>query len=294
MASMIHAYDGYCFVDFACSAPYVDIDMHPDDVTQKLDAVFLSPHKFLGGPGTPGVMVFDKTLYRLKVPDCPGGGTVAWTNPWGAHRYFEDVEAREDGGTPPFLQTIRTAMAIKLKEQMGTDEIHKREEHLKSIIWTRMKAVPGLHLLAPDVEERLAIFSFYLEGLHFNLGVKLLNDRYGIQTRGGCACAGTYGHYLLDVDEAHSCSITDAIDKGDLTAKPGWIRFSLHPVMRDEEAIYIIEAIEELAAHHETWSKDYSYQKHSNEWEHTASHERDMQDHQVKSWFSLEGREERV
>ena len=288
IASMIHAYGGYCFVDFACSAPYVDIDMHPADETQKLDAVMFSPHKFLGGPGTPGVLVFDRSLYRCKVPDHPGGGTVKWTNPWGGHRYFEDVETREDGGTPPFLQTIRAAMAIGLKEEMGTAAMAEREEHLKNLIWDELLAIPGLNMLADNISDRLPIFSFYIEGLHFNLGVKLLNDRFGIQTRGGCACAGTYGHYLLGVDENHSCTITEAIDHGDLTAKPGWIRFSLHPVMTDEETLFILEAIRELAKRHQRWALDYVYQPHNNEFVHKTWKESERQDKRVKGWFDLE------
>jgi selenocysteine lyase/cysteine desulfurase len=287
IASMIHAYGGYCFVDFACSAPYVDIDMHPADVNQKLDAVMFSPHKFLGGPGTPGVLVFNRSLYHCSVPDQPGGGTVKWTNPWGGHSYFEDVETREDGGTPPFLQTIRTAMVIKLKEEMGTLAIAEREEHLKNLIWDNLLAIPGLNMLADNISDRLPIFSFYIEGLHFNLGVKLLNDRFGIQTRGGCACAGTYGHYLLGVDESHSCSITDAIDHGDLTAKPGWIRFSLHPVMTDDEALYILDSIRELAMRHKRWALDYEYQPHNNEFLHKTWKESEKQEARVKSWFSV-------
>lgn len=288
IASMVHAYGGYCFVDFACSAPYVDIDMHPEDETQKLDAVFFSPHKFLGGPGTPGVMVFDRSLYRCKVPDHPGGGTVKWTNPWGGHRYFDDVETREDGGTPPFLQTIRTAMAIRLKEQIGTELIHEREEHLKNLIWDELTAIPTLHVLADNRKDRLAIFSFYVEGLHYNLGVKLLNDRFGIQTRGGCACAGTYGHYLLGVDEQHSCSITEAIDEGDLSSKPGWIRFSLHPLMTDEEALYVLDAIKELAKRHQRWAMEYVYRSDCNEYAHKTWVGPEQETDRVKSWFDLE------
>ena len=119
MAAIMHEYGGHCFVDFAAAAPYVDIDMHPDDPAQKLDAVFFSPHKFLGGPGTSGVLVFDRDLYQRNVPDEPGGGTVDWTNPWGGHRFVNSVEAREDGGTPGFLQSIKAALCVRLKEDMG-------------------------------------------------------------------------------------------------------------------------------------------------------------------------------
>jgi len=121
MAKIMHHYGGVVFVDFAASAPYVDIDMHPaDDEKKKLDAIFFSPHKFLGGPGSSGVLIFDRSLYKSEIPDNPGGGTVDWTNPWGEYKYIDDIEVREDGGTPGFLQAIRTALAIEVKNQMGT------------------------------------------------------------------------------------------------------------------------------------------------------------------------------
>ena len=128
MAEIIHAAGGRIFVDFACSAPYVDINMHPEKEEQRLDAIYFSPHKFLGGPGTTGVLIFCKSLYDNTIPDNPGGGTVDWTNPWGSHKYLDDIEMREDGGTPSFLQTIKSALCVRLKEEMGTKNIIAREE----------------------------------------------------------------------------------------------------------------------------------------------------------------------
>ena len=128
LAKIIHRYNGLCFVDFACCAPYVKIDMHPSEKGTHLDAIFFSPHKFLGGPGSSGVLIFNKKLYKNLIPDNPGGGTVSYTNPWGQHDYFDDVETREDGGTPAFLQTIRIALSVQLKEKMGMDMIKKRED----------------------------------------------------------------------------------------------------------------------------------------------------------------------
>jgi selenocysteine lyase/cysteine desulfurase len=221
MARLVHEYGGLCFIDFAASAPYAEIDMHPADPMERLDAIFFSPHKFLGGPGSAGVMVFDAKLDSNAVPDHPGGGTVDWTNPWGEHRFIDNLEDREDGGTPAFLQTIRAALAIQLKEQMGVDKMLAREEELLHLAFPRLRKMPGLHLLADAVEERLGVLSFYVEGVHYNLIVKLLNDRYGIQVRGGCSCAGTYGHYLLHVDQDYSRKITRQIDQGDLSNKPG-------------------------------------------------------------------------
>ncbi len=272
IAGLMHRAGGVCFVDFAASAPYIDIDMHPTDQTDEyLDAIYFSPHKFLGGPGTSGVLVFNKKLYTNRVPDNPGGGTVDWTNPWGEHKYFDDIEAREDGGTPGFTQAIRTALCVRLKESMGVANMLQREHELLDLVWNRLKAIPGLHILADQHRDRLAIISFYIDDLHYNLAVRLLNDRYGIQTRGGCSCAGTYGHYLLHVSRSYSKSITEQINRGDKTEKPGWIRLSLHPTTTDAEALKLVEAIATLAENHPTWAKDYTYDPATNEYTHAEA-----------------------
>lgn len=269
IAARLHRAGGLCFVDFAASAPYIAIDMHPADQPDGwLDAIYFSPHKFLGGPGSCGVLVFAKKLYTNRVPDNPGGGTVDWTNPWGEHKYYDDIEAREDGGTPGFTQAIRTALCVRLKEAMGVDQIRRRERELLDLVWDRLRAIPGLHILADGHRDRLGIISFYIDGLHYNLAVRLLNDRYGIQVRGGCSCAGTYGHYLLHVTREHSHSITTKINLGDKTDKPGWIRLSLHPTTTDAEAALIVDAIAELAAQHRAWAADYTYNAATNEYIH--------------------------
>jgi len=259
IAGLIHQYNGYSFVDFACSAPYVTINMHPANEAQSLDAILFSPHKFLGGPGSAGVLIFNKKLYDRKTPDNPGGGTVDWTNPWGQHKYVNEIETREDGGTPAFLQTIKSAMCVVLKDKMGVENILKREHELLDRLWQQVESIEGLHILAPKHKNRLAVLSFYIEDLHYNLGVRLLNDYFGIQCRGGCSCAGTYGHYLLNVDENQSAEITNLIDKGDYSKKPGWIRISLHPTMLEEEIDYIGNSIKQLAANHKDWSKLYAF-----------------------------------
>lgn len=284
IASLMHQNGGLCFVDFACSAPYIDIDMHPTDELQALDAIYFSPHKFLGGPGTTGILIFNSKLYKNRIPDNPGGGTVDWTNPWGGHKYVDDIEAREDGGTPAFLQTIKAAMCVKLKEEMGVKNMLEREHEMLEIIWEKFEQVQNLHVLANNVKDRLGVISFYIEGLHYNLGVKLLNDKFGIQVRGGCSCAGTYGHFLLDVDENYSRIITDQISVGDLTNKPGWIRMSIHPVMTNEEVEFIADAICELAQNHQEWAKDYVYQANCNDFKHKDFTETNFKI--VDHWFN--------
>jgi selenocysteine lyase/cysteine desulfurase len=286
LARIMHQHGGICIVDFAASAPYVNINMHPTNEEKSLDAIIFSPHKFLGGPGSAGVLIFNKKLYSNHVPDQPGGGTVKWTNPWGEHNYYDDIELREDGGTPAFLQTIRAALAITLKEQMGAERIAEREHELLDIAFARLEKVLGLNILAPDCKDRLGVISFYIDNLHYNFIVRVLSDHFGIQVRGGCSCAGTYGHYLLHVDREYSHKITCKIDTGDLSEKPGWVRLSLHPVMTNEEVEYICEAIEQVATHPERWSSLYHYSPHTNEY--VPVHENHELKQKLNQWFSLE------
>jgi len=284
MAKMIHSYKGFCFVDFACSAPYVTIDMHPKDKDAHLDAIFFSPHKFLGGPGTSGVLIFSNELYHNTVPDNPGGGTVTYTNPWGDHRYIEDIELREDGGTPGFLQTIKIALAIQLKEQMNSEKILAREHEINAFIFSQLKGIENLHLLADEHEDRIGIFSFYIDELHYNLGVKLLNDKFGVQTRGGCSCAGTYGHFLLHIDLLTSEGYKHKIEDGCLLERPGWIRMSIHPTITDKEVAYVCDSIKSLATNFKNWAEDYEYNVVSNEFEYKHDHQ--LEKKMVEMWFT--------
>jgi selenocysteine lyase/cysteine desulfurase len=283
IARIIHRAGGLCFVDFACSAPYIEMVMRPEDPEAHLDALYFSPHKFLGGPGTPGILIFKPHLYKNEIPDHPGGGTVNWTNPWGERSYIQTIEDREDGGTPPFLQTIKVAMAFQLKEEMQIPRILARERQLLDRLWDRMTAIPNLHILAPQHRDRLPVISFHIEDLHFNLGVKVLNDRYGIQVRGGCSCAGTYGHYLLQISHEQSHAITNDIDQGILSSKAGWMRLSLHPVMTEEEVDYLADALEALAARHQEWARDYVYIPSCNEFVHVR--EDAVEDRLVDQWL---------
>lgn len=286
LAKVMHEYGGLCFVDFAASAPYVDIDMHPSDDPQKhLDAIFFSPHKFLGGPGSSGVLIFNKSLYKNKTPDQPGGGTVDWTNPWGEYKYIDNIEIREDGGTPGFLQAIKTALCIELKNKMGVENIYKREQQLVKRAFEGFRKIEKAHILADNIEDRLGAFSFYLEDIHYNLAVKLLNDKFGVQVRGGCACAGTYGHFLLDVTHEQSRAITELINTGDLSLKPGWIRLSLHPTMTNEELDTVIYGVDQIAQHAHEWEKEYIYNKYTNEFRHIS--EPESKRYRVEPWFKL-------
>lgn len=287
IAKLIHRYGGLCFVDFACSAPYCNINMHPREPGAHLDAIYFSAHKFLGGPGTPGVLIFNKQLYRNVIPDHPGGGTVHYSNPWKEHAYIADIEQREDGGTPPFLQGIKAAMCIRLKEEMGVSNMLQREAELLDIIFTRLASIKRVQVLEPAAIQRLGVVSFIVTGVHYNLVVRLLNDRFGIQLRGGCSCAGTYGHMLLGVNRGRSYAILDAIRSGDLSCKPGWVRLSIHPVMSNEEVNFIMDAIEAVILNIQEWEKDYAYDRHSNEFR--FKHGTAAVQQQVSGWFDPGG-----
>lgn len=270
IAKIMHQAGGLCFVDFACSAPYVGIDMHPADPLEALDAIFFSPHKFLGGPGSCGILVFNKEMYGASVPDQPGGGTVTWTNPWHGHRYFDEIEVREDGGTPGFIQMVRAAKAVQLKDSMGLENMASREDAIVQRVFDKLGCCERIVILAGRHRHRLPVFSFYIPQLHYNLVVRLLNDRFGVQARGGCSCAGTYGHYLLNVDQSLSNKITEKIDAGDLSDKPGWVRISFHPIMSDAEVAHVCNAVLAVAENGLQWQADYHSLPLSNDFKHKA------------------------
>ena len=286
LAKIMHKHNGYCVVDFAASAPYVKMDMHPADPEAYLDAIAFSPHKFLGGPGSCGVLVFNKKLYNAKCPDTPGGGNVKWTNPWGSYSYFDDIEVKEDGGTPGFLQTIRAALAIRLKDQMEVTKIHKREEELLQLSYQKLSEINGLEILGSTDVPRIGCISFTIKNIHYNLIVRLLNDRFGIQVRGGWSCASTYGHYLFDIDKKESKKITRNIIQKDLTNKPGWVRLSLHPLMINEDIIFISDALKEIQKKIALWKCDYQYNSNTNEWDCLQRGDQEIKQ-EVCKWFSL-------
>jgi selenocysteine lyase/cysteine desulfurase len=287
IARVIHEYGGLCVVDFAGSAPYVDMNMHPAATDEHLDAIYFSAHKFLGGPGTPGVLVFNKKIYKNSVPDQPGGGTIIYSNPWKVHKYITDIEQREDGGTPPFLQGIKAAMCIRLKEAMGVENIRRREEEMLRIVFDRFSKIKNVKVLEGHIEKRLGVISFIVDGAHHDLFVRMLNDRFGIQTRGGCSCAGTYGHKLLQVDEARSYEILNSILSGDLLTKPGWIRLSVHPTMTNAEVSFIMDAIELTASRFEEWAQDYVYDYETNEYSFKGIEITEQG--RVEGWFKAVG-----
>jgi selenocysteine lyase/cysteine desulfurase len=260
LAQAMHAAGGYAFFDYAAAAPYVKIDMHPDgDPARRKDAIFLSTHKFLGGPQTPGILAANRALFTSSVPVEPGGGTVLYTSPWD-HRYLGDVRSREAGGTPPIVQIIRAGLVFELKRYVGETLLEAAEAELAARAKVRFLANPALTLLGDPQVHRLGVFSLVLHGgaLHHNLAVRLLNDLYGIQVRAGCMCAGTYGHELLHIGKAHSEEIRAALDRGELWTKPGWVRISLSPATSREELDLLLDAIDDITANWQAYAQRYA------------------------------------
>lgn len=247
IARLLHQAGGYCWVDFACAAPYVEIDMHPAD-DEPLDAVMFSPHKFLGGPGASGVLVFNREMYANRVPDMAAGGTVVWTNPWGEHRFINDIERRESGGTPGILQGLKAGLAMQLKAEIGVAEMAERESVLNAHFFAGLDQIDGVQLLADAMRDRLSVFSLVIEGLHYTQAVRRLSHDFGIEARGGCSCAGTYGHHLLGIDRDASRRFSERLEQGDMSARPGWVRLSFHPMNTLADLNRVLTALAELAA----------------------------------------------
>jgi selenocysteine lyase/cysteine desulfurase len=272
IARLLHAHGALAFFDFAAAAPYVKIDMRPGKADQ-LDAIFLSPHKFVGGPDTPGVLVFHESIYKLSSPSTAGGGTVTYVSS-SEHHFTSDIEAREDAGTPAIVQKMRTAMAFWVKEQIGVDVIEAQEKSFISRAIARLRSNPNVQILGNLEAPRLAVFSFLIrcEGqyLHPRFVVRLLNDLFGIQSRGGCACAGPYGHALLNIDLEHSQRYMHSIQAGWEGIKPGWTRLNFNSFISENEFEFLLEAIEFVAEHGAKFLSLYELDWHSGAWKHMA------------------------
>lgn len=272
IARLLHDNDALSFWDFAAAAPYVEMDMSPaDDPEAYKDAVFISPHKLIGGPGTPGLLVARRELFNNRVPVVPGGGTVSFVNPTD-HRYIADVEHREEGGTPNIVGSIRAGLAFQLKQQVGTERIHDLEENFIERAIASWGANPNLEVLGNHDAERLSIVSFVVRHgdryLHHNFIVALLNDLFGIQSRGGCSCAGPYGHRLLGIDIDTSVEFEREISKGCELIKPGWIRVSFNYFITEAVFQFIVDAVHAVANDGWRLLPRYRYDIDSGLWEH--------------------------
>ena len=278
VARLLHRHDAWACFDFAASAPYVEIDMSPprdpDGGDPSLDAVFLSPHKFLGGPGSSGVLVFNERLYARELPpSVAGGGTVDYVSPVDQD-FIADIEERERAGTPGVLQTFKAALALELKRCIGATRIEAREHELVARALKRWSAHPRIEILGnPDPARRIGIVSFNLADprgryLHPKFVTVLLNDLFGIQSRAGCSCAGPYGHRLLGIDAPTSELYRDWVRKGFQGIKPGWCRVGFHYAMDDAEAGFVMDAVEFVAEHGHRFLRLYAFDAETGAWSH--------------------------
>ncbi|MEJ8570490.1 aminotransferase class V-fold PLP-dependent enzyme [Microbaculum marinum] len=235
--------------DYAGAGPYLPVSMTPGDGAD-IDAIVLSPHKFIGGPGASGVLVVRRDAVRTGRPTWPGGGTVRFVSP-GSHVYSESLEVREEAGTPNVIGDIRAALAFIVKAAIGEARMAGRNRELVRRAFAAWSGAPDLELLGNSRAERLPIFSFRIgtrgDHVHHQLVTRLLSDRFGIQARGGCACAGPYVHRLLDIDEAESERLSRAILAGDEVAKPGFVRLNFSVLMSDQTVDFILESVRTLA-----------------------------------------------
>ncbi|MGW3940364.1 aminotransferase class V-fold PLP-dependent enzyme [Streptomyces phaeochromogenes] len=274
IARLLHAHGALSFWDYAAAAPYVPIrvaESTPGADDHK-DAVFLSPHKFVGGPQTPGVLVVRRELVHNHVPTAPGGGTVAFVDPIG-HRYLDDPVAREEGGTPAIVESIRAGLVFALQQAVGTDTIQAAEERHWRRALARWDRDPGIEILGNHHARRLSIISFRIRHgsrayLHHNYVVALLNDLFGIQARGGCSCAGPYGHRLLAIDPATSHALLDEVVHGCDGIKPGWTRLNFNYFISDTVRDYLVDAVELIAAYGHRLLPDYRFDPHTGQWRH--------------------------
>lgn len=277
ISALLHRYDAMACFDFAACAPYVEIDMNPvpeGDEDPSIDAVFISPHKFLGGPGSSGVLVFNERIYdRSLPPSVSAGGTVDYVG-MTDQDFISQIEEREKAGTPGVLQTLKAGLVFQVKDAVGVDVIHERELHHMRRALSAWADEPGIEILGnPDPDSRVGILSFNVRDpngkyLHHKFVTALLNDLFGIQSRAGCSCAGPYGHRLLDIDDATSERFRDAVKEGYCGMKPGWCRVGLHWVMDDAEAGYVIDAIRFIAQNGHHFLKLYDFDLQTGTWSH--------------------------
>jgi selenocysteine lyase/cysteine desulfurase len=267
---VLHGEGAVACVDYAAAGPYVPIDMHPPDPAERIDAIFLSTHKFMGGPGASGVLVAQASLFRSRVPERPGGGTVEYVGPGAATRqaccspgaaadavdtgssllqvdYASRLADREEGGTPNILGDVRAGCAFELKELAGPERILAHEVALADGAVKRLASHPRLRLLGPTRGPRLPILSFNVDGLHHELVAALLDHLFGIQARAGCSCAGPYGHRLLGIDDERSDRFRRLIHAGLLGVKPGWVRISVPYYASQADVEFLLSAVETIA-----------------------------------------------
>lgn len=291
IARICHKHGALVFFDFAAVAPYIDINMNLDEECF-FDAIFFSPHKFLGGPGTSGILVFNENIYRKDLPPTTaGGGTVTFVG-FDEHDFSENIETREKAGTPPILQTIKAALVLDLKKKIGVENIEKVEFEYTRYLLEKLRKIENLELVGDiGAHRRVSIVSFNIKHrdriLHPKFVTRLMNDLFGIQSRAGCSCAGPYGHVLLEIDADKSREFRECILKGFEGLKPGWVRINIHYTFRKQDIDYLVKAITFVTEAGHLFLRRYAFNIHTGEWRH-LSFEEETPELSLDSDFSLE------
>lgn len=271
VARTLHRFGAYALFDFASAGPYVPIDMHPSSSEERIDALFLSTHKFIGAPGGSGVLVAHKDLFRSRVPERPGGGTVDYVATFDglAVDYVASLDEREEGGTPSILGDVRAGTAFLVKEALVPERILQHERKLAALVLRRLSSHPRLRVYGPGEERtRLATISLNVDGLHHAFVSTLLDHLFGIQSRSGCSCAGPYGHRLLGISASTSEAYRRLIAEGLLGMKPGWVRLSFPPYFSEEDVEFVLRAVEFVADHGAAFLSDYRFGWRDGVWRH--------------------------
>ena len=273
VSRLLHEHGALSLWDYAAAAPYMPIDMGSSSAGNLAykDAVFISPHKLIGGPGTPGVLVARRELFANRVPDVPGGGTVRYVST-SEHDYHPQIEHREEAGTPAIIESIRAGLVFQLKEAVGPAMIEATESDFVRRAIARWEQHPNINVLGSHRADRLSIVSFVIrhgeQFLHHNYVVALLNDVFGIQSRGGCSCAGPYGHRLLGIDLERSHEFQREINRGCEGIKPGWVRVNFNYFIDDDTFNYIVDAVAMIASHGAALLGEYDFEPDSGLWHH--------------------------
>jgi selenocysteine lyase/cysteine desulfurase len=291
VARILHRHGAIACFDFAACAPYVKIDMNRDSESY-FDAIFLSPHKFLGGPGTSGVLIFNQDIYQSNLPPTvSAGGTVDYVSPF-REEFIRDIETREKAGTPGIMQAIRIALAFQVKQKVGYDTMDEIEEYYFNRFMDAFRGDERIAFYGPTIAERkLPIIPFNIAHkdkiLHPKFVTRLINDLFGIQTRAGCSCAGPYGHYLMKIEQKLSdfyrCAITNAGYSG---IKPGWVRLNLHYSLDEHEFDYLLAAVKFVIEHGYKFLPMYVFDMKTGEWQHQDSPDNAEIDLDINKVFS--------
>ncbi|EPJ55289.1 MAG: aminotransferase, class V family [Osedax symbiont Rs2] len=269
VSAILKQYGAMSCWDYAAAAPYVGINMQRD----QLDAVFISTHKFIGGPGTPGLLVVNGDCLSNSVPAVPGGGTVVYVSPE-SHTFINDIERREEGGTPSIVESIRAGLVFDLQQQVGTEKIEQLEHSYIQRAMQSLSQLPNFQILGGTSQPRLSILSFNIKHkdsvLHYGFVVALLNDIFGIQARGGCSCAGPYGHELLDLSMLESSAIEGELHLGNMVLRPGWTRLNFNYFIDEQTFDYLIGALKLVAEHGWRLLASYQFNQSSGTWEYVG------------------------